>query len=300
MWLRRPQRERNTRSKTIGHIPLTVSRLRLSFAKQALQLQRAALTPLRLRPDFLIIGVQKGGTTSLFNYLAQHPSVAVSTKKEIGYFSGRFANGWAWYLSHFPIAASKLKRHDVITGEADTNYIFHPHSARRIAQTLPQVKIIALLRNPVDRAYSHYRHSVRSGKEDLTFEEALAAEDERLSGVMSRMAEDEYYTDPRFNYHTYRSRGLYLNQLKIWFDLFGRDQLLILKSEDFFSNPRASYKKVLKFLGLPAWQLKEYKIYNVGTCQGMNPGTRQRLVDYYRPHNQRLSKYLEEAFDWDR
>ena len=153
------------------------------------KLLRATTYPLRLLPDFLIIGTQRGGTTSLYNYLVEHPGIGAASIKEVHFFdTPHFKQGLAWYRGHFPSAfqryyVERSLKHGFVTGEASPYYLFHPHAPKRVAGLMPQMKLIVMLRNPVDRAYSHYHHEVAGGHEKLaTFEEAIACEDERLAG----------------------------------------------------------------------------------------------------------------------
>ena len=149
---------------------------------------RVSTNPLRMMPDFIIIGTQKGGTTSLYRYLIEHPCVAPIYIKEPHFFDIYFYKGLQWYRAHFPTAVEKyyarhIQKHDLITGEASPYYLFHPQAARRVAKTLPKARLIVLLRNPIDRAYSQYQHQTRQdGVEPLTFEEALECEEKRLAG----------------------------------------------------------------------------------------------------------------------
>ena len=129
----------------------------------------------RLLPDFLIIGYQKCGTTSLYNYLAQHTNIAPAGRKETHYFSISYWRGINWYKSYFPTIFTKKKKGGktngkFITGEASPQYIYHTYSLDRIQKTLPNVKLILLLRNPIDRAYSAYQHVYKSCKEQHQFE----------------------------------------------------------------------------------------------------------------------------------
>ena len=274
-------------------------------ARQTLLLGRRITGKLRLEPDFLIVGVLRGGTTSLYNYIAGHPSVAPAFKKEIHYFDRNFHRGPRWYRGHFPLTAYKkyvgtFYRSELITGEATANYIFHPHAPRRIREARPQVKLIVLLRNPVDRAYSHYCKTVRKGNERLSFEEALRQEDKRLSGERQRIVSDDTYDCRDFFVYSYLTRGIYVDQIKVWSNIFPKDQILIVRSEDLFSNSSTTVHRVYRFLGLENWTAAEFKQFNAATYTGMEGATRKRLVDYFRPHNRLLSDYLDRDFGWDR
>jgi hypothetical protein len=262
--------------------------------------------PLRLLPDFIIIGAQKCGTTSLYRFLTeQHACIAPSLEKEIHFFDIAFGKGLNWYRAHFPTILykqylKKVRGQDLITGEASPYYIFYPHAPRRIFETVPQVKLIVLLRNPVDRAYSHYHHQVTRGRETLSFEQAIEAEPQRLSGELEKIMADEHYISFNQAHFSYLARGIYVDQLKAWSNLFPLEQLLILNSEAFFADPATTYRQVVAFLNAPESILQSAKKRNVGSYQKMSPATRQRLVEYFRPHNQRLFEYLGTSFNWDR
>ncbi len=296
-------------SQNVRHLVRPLARplrRKLRRGSRALKREIHPLTArVRMLPDFIIIGTQKGGTSSLYDYLAQHPCIAPALESEVHFFDANFHKGINWYRAHFPSLlyrdyVRKVQGRQLITGEKSPYYMFYPHAPRRIFETLPHVKLIVMLRNPVDRAYSHYYHQVRKGRETLSFEEAIAAEPERLKGELEKILEDERYTSYSHVHFSYLSRGIYVDQLKVWMRFFPREQFLILKSEDFFADPPAVYRQVLAFLGLPDWELRNYKKHNVGRYSEMDPATRRRLVEYFRPHNQRLYDYLGVDFGWDR
>lgn len=277
--------------------------LAAGIESRGLKLARLLTSPMRMIPDFLIIGAQKCGTTSLFNYLIQHPSIGPPVKKEIGFFSSNFKKGFLWYRSCFPLGSFQLNGQVFITGEATTNYICYPHAPRRIIEKLPNVKLILLLRNPVDRAYSHYKHTVRLGKEKLSFEAAINQEEERLAGYLERMVSDEYFYHPNYHYYTYLYRGLYAEQLTNWFAFANRENFLILNTEKMFENPSKTFNQVLDFLAIPKWEPAQYKRYNQRSEDQENMlelTTRKQLIDYFKPHNERLYKLLGITFDWDK
>lgn len=261
---------------------------------------------LRDLPDFVIVGVQRGGTTSLYQYLMQHPCVAAARKKEIHYFSLFYYRGQAWYRAYFPMRGHKdrLRRRyetDIITGEASPYYMFHPAAASRLAQTIPQAKLIAILRNPIDRAYSHYLHNLKHPEigEKLSFKAAIAAEAERLAGEYERLSSDIHYPGHNYRHYSYLSRGIYVDQLQRLASYFPTEQMLILSSEVFFANTANSFSQVLHFLGLPDWAPAEYLAHNAGQ-KGieLNPETRKYLFEYFQPHNQRLFDYLNRDLGW--
>ena len=273
------------------------------------KLYRGITSPLRLLPDFLVIGTQRGGTTSLYNYLQAHPCIEPSSTKEIHFFDRRFNRGLTWYRGHFPTGVEKyyaqsLRRRAFVTGEASPAYLFHPHAPGRVARALPHVKLIVLLRNPVDRAYSQYFHAVELGLEMLSFEEAIKDEVERTAGERAKILQDEHYDSYAYMHRSYLSRGIYVEQLQTWMSLFPREQFLILKSEEFYADPADSVKQVLAFLDLPLEEpelrKQDYKQYNNTTYSRMDAGLRKRLIEYFEPYNARLYDFLGANFGWDK
>lgn len=258
---------------------------------------RIITSPIRILPSFLIIGAKKCGTTSLFSYLCEHPNVGSPTWKEISYFNIYFHRGNLWYKSFFPLLLPQQDS-QLITGEATASYICCPQAPKRIAATLPKVKLIVLLRNPIERAYSHYHHTRRIGKEQLSFEEAIAQEDSRVKQIERQSRQLGIIDSPAYNY-TYLSSGMYAEQLKNWLSIFDREQLLILKSEDFFDRPEATFKQVINYLKLPEWSLQKYRKYNYNRYrQTIKPSTRKYLAEYFYPHNQKLYQLIETDFGW--
>ncbi len=235
-------------------------------------------------PDFLVIGAQKCGTSSLYQLLRRHPDVEWATKKEVHYFDVNFDEGVEWYRSHFPILSGRRK---LVTGEASPYYLFHPRAAERASEVVPDARLISMLRNPVDRAYSHYQARTKRGQESLSFEEAL---EEDLS-MLER--------DPVHRRSSYLERGIYVDQLRNWHEFFGRDRMLVLKSEEFFTDSHRSLGRILNFLELPSWEPPSIEARNKGKYEEpMNPGTRRWLEQYYEPHNHRLYDYLGIDFGW--
>ena len=257
----------------------------------------------RLVPDFIIIGANRGGTAALYQYLCGHPSMAPSFHREVHFFERHFAKGMTWYRGNFPSIFYKCyvtrgARKPFVTGEATTYYIFHPHAPHRILQTLPRVKLIALLRNPTSRAYAQYHQKIRQGRETLSFADAIEAEPERLRGEREKMLADEHYESTEYRDHSYLARGIYVDQLAHWMSLFPKEQILILRSEDLRMNPSGVVKEVLKFLELPAWEPKEQNNYGEADYPKMDPHIKQRLNEYFKPHNRRLSDFLGRDFGW--
>jgi hypothetical protein len=262
---------------------------------------RRGTASLRALPDFLVIGTQKGGTTYLYKVLSEHPDVLPAFKKEVHYFDLHYDQGEGWYRAYFPLRARLGER--TITGEASPYYLFHPHAPGRAAELLPDAKLIVLLRNPVDRAYSHYQHQVTQwaaeGHETLSFEAAVDAEEERLDGELARLMHDDVVHSPNFRSYSYLARGHYVDQLMAWNEVYDRDQMLVLKSEDFFADEPRTLATILDFLGLREWAPeRSVSIPNKREYSSLSPALRQRLVDYFEPHNKRLYDYLGTDFGW--
>jgi sulfotransferase family protein len=258
---------------------------------------RRLTSPLRGLPSALIIGAQRSGTTSLFNYLVRHPDVLPPLGKEVHYFDLHYARGLEWYRGCFPYRHQLRGRS--ITLDASPYYLAHPQAPERAARLFPDVKLIALLRNPVDRALSHYQHEVRHGWEALSFAEAIEQEPERLAGEEERLrSEPEYYS---FNHHrfSYTRRGLYLEQLRQWMEHFPRSQLLVLQSEWLFRDPAAATGAVHDFLGLPPYRLERYTPFYEGKYDREMPAElRNQLAAYFEPYNAELFRWLGKEFDW--
>lgn len=274
------------------------------------KLYRAVTSQIRLMPDFIIIGTQRGGTTSLYNYLTEHPNFGPAYTKEVHFFDKSFDKGMNWYRAQFPSLVKKfyhaqIHKQDFITGEASPYYLFHPLVPQRIAQHLPQAKLIVLLRNPVDRAYSHYYHEVAGGRESVSFEEAMELEEERTAHEKEKIIRDEHYTSYNHQHYTYLARGIYIDQLQTWMSFFPKEQILILRSEDFYADPGAGLRRTLEFVNLPVLTTKEqkqqeFKTYNDTKPPKMDATTRKRLVEFFEPHNARLYDYLGTNFRWDK
>ena len=256
-----------------------------------------------LLPDFLIIGAARSGTTSLYEYLIQHPSIMPAVGKEVYFFDKKYDKGINWYRSFFPTKLSKSRLENqlstkCITGEATPRYLYHPHTPKRVKEYIPNVKLIALLRNPIERAYSHYQMSFRKGNENLSFEEAIEKEEERIRIDAQKMFDDENFYSVDFYLHSYLTRGIYAVQLERWFKYFPREQFLILNSEDFYKNTKEVYKRVLDFLDVPDFIPDISTKHKQKEYSSINPKTRENLVDYFKPHNERLYKLLGVNFNW--
>lgn len=259
-------------------------------------------------PDYLLIGTKRGGSQSMFKYLNRHPNVlplwpGVENVKKTYFFDRYWDKGTDWYRAHFPTRGQRerVQRRTgspAISGEGAVNYMFNPLVPDRVQQTLPDVKLLVLLRNPVDRIWSHYHERVHNGTEPLSFRDALAAEDERLAGEVERMTEDSGYYSERFDFCSYKARGRYLEHLEPWLDKFYPHQLHIVRSEDMYADAESTMLGVQRFLGLPELPLTAHR-YNYIPADTLDPDLRAELSDYYRPHVEALEKRLDRSFDWN-
>jgi hypothetical protein len=234
-------------------------------------------------PDFFIIGAQKSGTTSLYSHLVQHPNVILRVNKEVHFWSRNrnCEKGMAWYRSHFPSGIEKKVRSGfqsgkVLSGEG-TTVMSLPNAPSRIRDQYPALKLIAILRDPVQRAFSHYRHVRRTHpeQEPLPFEEAIQQED-----------------------RDYKSRGRYAEQLQRWFSLFGRDQVLVSSFERFVEKPQEATDKCFRFLNLSAFQVEARHYNRDQSNEEMSPATEEYLREFFRPHNQKLYDLLGQDMGW--
>ena len=261
-----------------------------------------ALTgPIRSLPDFIIIGTARSGTTSLYYDICQHPCVLPAAYDELGYFDSNFHLGLNWYRSLFPTLFSKWlvkqKKQFAITGEDTPFYIWDPIVAKRILKNLPKIKLIVLLRNPVDRAYSNYHLGVRSGTENLSFEDAIKLEIKRLEEINEESKSSiEKYAIRR----SYLAKGFYADQLKIWFEIFNSNQLLIISTEDLKSNPQKVINKIYNFLEIPDNHKLIPEKQKKAVYPEMKKETREFLIDFYKKNNTELFSLIGQKFDWDK
>jgi hypothetical protein len=246
-------------------------------------------------PDFVVIGTQRGGTTSLHAYLTAHPMVRAATTKELHFITDRFARGRDWYVGQFP---SDLEP-GMLTGEATPYALFHPCAPYRLRDVAPVAKLIVLLRNPVDRAYSHYLLERSRGDETLSFAEALDAEPHRLFGEEAKLIADPTYVSEPHKHASYASRGAYSAQLERWLTVFPREQMLILRSEDLYRRPAPTIARVTDFLCLPSAPGPDFDAHNRSAGPALNLTTRERLARHFAPLNAQLADFLGWDPDWE-
>lgn len=265
------------------------------------------------KPLFLIIGTQKGGTTSLYQYLLQHPQIRAAQQKEVHFFDLNYDRGDAWYLDQFLSTDQGLSTNPMIphrptpsliqgiTGEASPYYLLHPLVPQRAAAFNPTFKLIVLLRDPVDRALSQYYHEVRWGFESLSLAEAIAQEADRLAGELEKFAVDPHYKSYPLQHYSYVLRGIYVDQLQQWQRYFPAQQILILNSEKFYKFPQPAMDRVTDFLEIPRSEFQGFQPFNAGSYRQTDPDpeverVREHLRDRFLAPNLGLWDYLKVHF----
>jgi len=291
-------REAATRVRATGPEPFT--RLgRRTYARMS-----EATAGLRMEPEFILIGAQRCGTTSLFRALAAHPQVMPPTvRKGVNYFDLNYHRGAQWYRGHFPvteIARLRTGRHGPPAAfEASGYYLYHPQAAERLGHDMPTVKLVVMLRDPVERAFSAHKHERARGYEHEDFERALALEDDRLAGEIERIREDPAYESFAHRHHSYRHRGQYAEQLERVFAFFPRAQVHVIDSADYFSQPAREYRRLLDFLGLLPFE-PGFAAANARPGPPLDAKCRRMLEEHFAPHDKRLAELLGRPPGWVR
>jgi hypothetical protein len=250
----------------------------------------------------VIIGAQKAGTTTIYRWLRDHPDV-VARNKEIGYFSQEYHRGPEWYARQFPSAQEREQfraEHGraLITGEATPEYMLDPRAPRRMARLIPDVRLIVSLRDPVDRAYSQFQMNRLKGIEPVdSFEEALALEDPCFA-FLGAAGQTERKDPTAREWTHYLGRGHYAESLLRWFAVFPREQFCILAMEDLNRDGEATVALLERFLGLAPHARDALPAHNEGSYAPLPDATRSALIDYFRPHNERLYELLGRDFGW--
>ncbi len=272
-----------------------------NIGRTAVRRWRLLSAGLRVLPDFLIIGAMKSGTSSLFHYLTQHPELVPAFEKEIHYFDqdeasfGGRTGALAWYRSHFPIKAMIPSRSLVY--EATPKYLCHETAARRIAAVVPNARLVLTLRNPSDRAISHYFHT-RCNPPDPESLHAAMCEDLARCASLGVTGGDASGTP---DYTSCVGRGVYRPQIERYLERFDRQDLHVIDSERFFEDPGPVLSSLFEFLGVRAdVPIRDLAARNVSKRdKRVWPRTRALLDDYFRPHNERLFELLGERYDWN-
>ena len=277
----------------------------------------------RMLPSFLILGGSRSGNTSLFAYLTEHPNIMPGSLKAFFFFQYFTNNKTSFYRSQFPI-----KRKNLITCDSTSSYFVHPLIPARVHKLLPSAKLIVVLRNPVERAYSEFHYTVTLGSE-LTenFEDVIKSELKRIEiGNKKPELKIENTNYNHFAFSHLRD-GLYVQHLERWLKFFPNEQLLVLHTKDLSTNFDNTLAKTFEFLNLPKYQIENrieknkidkirplsgherniYKnidsktrtLFNVQNYPEIKSETRKFLQDFFRPHNEKLFKMIGKRFDWN-
>lgn len=273
------------------------------WLRSALGLWGTLTAPWRLRPSFLIVGAQRAGTTTLYRVLSEHPAVARPTvSKGIGFFDVRYERGLRWYLGHFPLERPARRRHGpaATTFESSGYYLFHPLAAARIARDLPDARVVVMVRDPVERAYSAHRHEQARGFESEPFEEALELETERTQGEVERILADPSYQSFEHRHHSYLARSRYSEQIDRFIEELGRDRVYVVDADEFFEHPDVEFERLASWLGLPPWRPGQVEQWNARPRTPMDPELRARLERYFEPYDARLAEQMGRTPSWRR
>jgi hypothetical protein len=283
-------------------------------ARRAQVRLRETLARDRLAPSFLIIGAMKAGTTSLFRYLSDHAHVSPPVVKEINYFNFHWSRSPGWYAAHFPLRGNRSD--GIVTGEATTSYLVHPEAARRAQSSIPDARIVVLLRDPVRRAISHYYHECRIGLESRPIAEALFASEAYTRFSLSPSEEPEWFAavyggarrrekaasliESCPMHKAYITDSRYADHLPAWLDAFGSERLLALRAEDLFRDPAGQLNKTLRFLELDPVERTNLRAHNIGKYPDSVPeDVIRRLRQEFSEPNQRLAQLLGDDMNWD-
>ena len=247
-------------------------------------------------PDFLLIGAMKAGTTSLFDYICQHPRILPPEQKELHYYDRTIYDGDTLddYLRRFP-----SKAEDQLSGEATPYYLRHPHCPAWIKRDFPDVRLMAILRNPTDRAYSHYNQRFTKGKEHRDFQQIIAEEDDAVRAEWQAVCDDPELAPRVSKQNSYLSRSRYAEQLEAWFECFPREQMLVLFSEELSAQPEQEMKRVFDHLGIDSVSVDTAQRRNVRKYDPMPAETRALLDSYFAQDRARLADMLGITLPWN-
>jgi len=252
----------------------------------------------RSLPDFIINGTVRSGTTSLFNYLGQHPSIINAYQDEIGFFDSNFHLGFNWYRSFFPTfnELNKIKNTSgySLTCEDTPFYFWKPNAIKLIKKHLPNCTFITIFRNPIDRAYSNYHLAVRTGNEKNSFEDVIQNEIKILKNS-DLFSNSELILKGK----SYVGKSLYSFQFKNWLDEFDLSKIHTLSTEELSKDPEKSLNDIFDFLKIPRFKVKNLQKHKHETYAPMNAKTRELLSTFFQPYNEELFKMIGKRFDWE-
>ena len=253
-------------------------------------------SPFRTIPNFIVIGVKRCGTTTLYEQLSEHPCIEKSAHDNLGFFNNNFELGMNWYKSHFVTNFRKKeierKYGKFATYDVTSSYIQKKKTAQNIFKTLPNVKLILILRNPTDRAYSEYNQNIIDENESRDFTELIKQE---INEIQNMENENLEFSSNKINLV---KKGIYIKQILPWMDIFPKKQILIISTEEFDKNTTETYNKIFRFLELPKYEIKNERRYRKGNYEKMKEETRKMLNNFYQKYNEELFQKIEKKFDW--
>lgn len=257
---------------------------------------------LRMKPSVVVVGAQRCGTTTLFRMLESHPGLLRPTQsKGTGYFDDFHGKGPRWYRAHFPlrITGRLLGGPDAMAFESSGYYLFHPLAAERLAEELPDAHVVVLVRDPVERAMSAYRHELARGFEELPLEEALAVEESRLEGEVDRLASDPDYRSYTHRHHAYLARGEYGTQVGRFVDALGSDRVHVVDADAFFADPAREFADLQRQLGIPVYLPERVERWNARPGGARLPQQRREmLLQHFESSDAELESYLGRPPVW--
>ena len=259
----------------------------------------AVTAPARALPDFLICGAQRSGTTSLYKALCQNPgAVGPVLRKGVHYFDTGYHRGVSWYRSHFPLRAPLWGRSPLQVFESSPYYLFHPLAAGRIARDLPGVRVVVILRDPVERAYSAHAHETARGFETEPFARAVELEESRLAGEEERLTADPGYASHSHQHHGYIARGHYVDQLERLEKHLGRNRMYVADHAELFDGTTRELRRIEDFLGLPPGPDRVPARHNARRRAEMPRGLRAELTARFAQSDQRLARWWGRTPSW--
>ncbi|WP_323791015.1 sulfotransferase [Nocardioides sp.] len=262
-----------------------------------------ATSALRIAPSVIVVGAQRSGTTTMFRLLEAHPDLVRPTlSKGTGYFDDDFDRSWSWYVGHFPLRRPGDTH--LVTGrrsfECSGYYLFHPLAAGRIAAALPDVQVVALVRDPVARAFSAHRHEWARGFEPLGLEQALAAEQSRTVGEEARLSTEPGYRSFAHRHHAYVQRGEYARQIGRFRRALGADRVHVIDADRFFADPQGRFAALQRDLGLRSWTPPSVEAWNARPAPPPQGRLEARLREHFASHDEALAEILGELPSWRR
>lgn len=257
-------------------------------------------------PDFVIAGAQRCGTTSLFRALGKHPAIMpnVINAKGVHYFDTNYHQDEAWYFAHFASQSERNKHsnqigHRAIVGEASPYYLYHPAGAERMAQTIPEAKIIILLRDPIKRAVSHHLHMVWEGHESVEdINTALDLESSRLDGIEQRLIAERSFVSRPHQHYSYLARGHYAAQLERLLSYYDRNNVLVMATETLISDSKNSLSTIQSFIGLEPDPAIDLEKRNASPKFKPEQKTLERLTEEFSESNKRLGEIVDIEIPW--